>query len=271
MSKELSFRSNKFSQPNNMVNAYLTNEYETSPIAITYTADGTAANVALTATLPANNVLSYLRVTITDANGIEAVGQFDVADIAGGANVVTSTLDKNTDWLVQIVWAEPKASQDEPAFGSIEFLLQGAKADATGTFDTTNVAGTLEVFYEVYEDAVKIVSKTTIADAGTIALGAAVGQNKAVVIRLYFSNTATGNNPLRILSIVDNGAKATINTEFANKPFLPAEVAPETQSVAYQDVDIDTSTTGSVASVITITSDDPANATYVVNVSGTVV
>jgi hypothetical protein len=271
MSKELSFRSNKFAQPNNMVNAYLTNEYETSPITFAYTVDGTAANVVLAATLPANNVLSYLRVTITDANGIEAVGQFDVANIAAGANVVTSALNKGADWLVQIVWAEPKASQDEPAFGSIEFLAEGAKPGASGTFNTTNVAGTLEVFYEVYEDGVKIVPKTTIADAGTIALGASVGQNKVVVIRLYFSNTATGNNPLRILSIVDDAAKATINTEFANKPFLPAEVAPETQSVAYQDVDIDTTALGSLASVITITSDDPANASYVVNVSGTVV
>ena len=271
MSNELSFRSNKFSQENNMARAFVTNEYATTPIAFTYTVDATASNVALTAVLPANNKLAYLRMTITDANGVEAVGQFDVANIAGGANVVTSALDANTDWLIQVVWAEPKASQDEPAFGSIPFQLKGAKPNATNSFDTTNEAGTLEVFYEVYVGGVKTVSKTTIADAGTIALGAAVAQDSVVLIRLYFSNTATGNNPLRVLSIVDDAAKATINTKFAKQPFLPALVAPETQSVAYQDVDIDTSALGSLASVITITSDDPNNPSYVVNVSGTVV
>jgi len=271
MSKELSFRSNKFSQPNNMAQAYVTNEYETAPIAVTYTVDGTAANVALTATLPANNVLAYLRMTITDENGIQAVGQFDVANIAGGATVVTSALDKDTDWLIQLHWAEPKASQDEPEFGSIEFLLKGAKPAATDTFNTTKVAGTLAMFYEVYVAGVKTVSKTSIADAGTIALGAAVAQDSVVLIRLYFSNTATGANPLRVLSIIDNAALATINTSFAGRPFLPMEIAPETQSIAYQDVDMDTSALGSLASVVTITSNDPSNATYVVNISGTVI
>ena len=272
MSQEnLSFDSNKFSQPNNMMKARVEKHYATLPIAVTYTMNAGATSMALTATLPADNTLAFLRMTVTDANGVEAAAQFDVTNIAGGAAVNTTNLDAATDWLCQLHWAEPKASQDDPEFDSIEFTLEGAKGSVTDVFNTTNIAGTLSLATEGIVAGAVTVAKATTADAGTIALGN-VAQNAACEVKIYFSNTATGNNPLQVLTIADNGADATISTAFGDQPFLPASIAPDTESVSYQVVNIDTSNLGGIAaSSVTVVSDDTANPSYTVSITATIV
>lgn len=269
--KDIAFRSNPFSQPNNMLNAYIDNEYATVPVEVTYTVNAGATSIALTSSLPADNTLSYLRMTVTDGAGVEAVGSYDVGNIAGGATVDTSLLDANTDWLCQIHWAEPKASQDEPKFDSIEFVLSGAKGNATDSFDTTQAIGTARVFAELIVNGTVTIASTLVANGGTFAAGN-ITQNDTAIIRMYFRNTKPTKSVLRILSYTDNAAAVTASTTFGSKPFLPLLVASSETSVAYLDAAIDTTVLGAIAaSSVTVDTNDVANLAYVVNVTATIV
>ena len=269
--QDLSFRSNPFSQPNTVANAYIDKSYVTVPVAVTYTNNAGATSMALTATLPANNTLSYLRMTVTDGKGAEAVGQFDVANIAGGAAVNTTALDANTDWLCQLAWAEPTTAQESPKFDSIDFTLTGAKGSATNTYNTTQVAGTLALYAEVLVNGVVTVAKALVADAGTLAAGN-IAQGATAIVKVYYANTATGNNPLKVLLAADNGADVAVNSAFGYAPYYPALVAPEGESVAAQFATIETAVFGAIlASTITVTSNDPANPSYVITITATIV
>lgn len=269
--KDLVYRSNPNSQPNNMAVAYISKSYKPVPVAVTYTVNAGATSIALTATLPANNTVAFLRMTVTDAKGNEAVGQFDAANIAGGATVDVSGLDKTTDWLCQLAWAEPTISQESPKFDSIEFVLEGAKGSVAATLSTAELTGTMSADTEAVVAGVVTVAKATTADTGTLAFGN-VAQNAVAYALIYFNNTATGQKPLRVLSVVDNGAAMTVSTSFSDSPYLPLAVAAGEESVSTLKVALDTTVLGAIAaSSITITTNDSANPVYVINFTATIV
>lgn len=270
--KDLVFQSNPNAEaPNNMLVPYISKSYKTLAVQLTYTINAGATSIALTASAPANNTLSYYRITVTDGNGVEAVGAFDVTNIAGGATVNTTNLDKDTDWRMQIVWAEPTNSQESPKFDSVERTLTGAKGSATDSFTTAETAGTLQIAVALVVNGVVTVAKANVADTGTAAFGN-VAQNADAYAIVYFSNTATGQKPLKVLSIVDNGAAMTAATAFADRPYLPLAIGAADESASTLKVALDTTVLGAIAaSSITIASNDPANASYVVNFSATIV
>lgn len=269
--KDLVFRSNPNSQPNNMAVAYISKSYKPVPVAVTYTVNAGATSIALTATLPADNTVAFLRMTVTDAKGTEAVGEFDPANIAGGGTVNTTALDKNTDWFIQLAWAEPTISQESPKFDSIEFTLEGAKGNATDTLDTAELTGTMSAKTEAIVAGVVTVAKATTADTGTLAFGN-VAQNADAYALIYFNNIATGQKPLKVLSVVDNGAAMTVATNFSDSPYYPLAVATGEESVSTLKVALDTSALGAIAaSSITITTNDSSNPVYVINFTATIV
>lgn len=268
---DFTFPTNPLANGDNMFNVFLPNPYATVPVAGTLVTNAGATTATLTASLPANNTLGVFRVTITDGKGVEAVGTLDTAAIATPVVISTATLDATTDWSVAFYWEEPTTSQDDPKFGFTSYKMEGAKDSVTYTYTTDEVEGTLAVNVALVVNGVVTVAKALVADTGTAAFGVAVPQNSVAYALVYFENTATGQKPLRVLSVQDNAAAMTVATAFNQTIPYPLVVATGEESPTPLRVNLDTSALGAIAASSININNNTTNALYVVNFTATIV
>lgn len=266
--KKLTYQSNPYANEPNAAIPFIGKNPEVLPINGTYTVNAGATSVALTDATVANNTLRYYRVTVRDAKANEAVGQFNVSNISAGATVDVSGLDKNTDWTFFVEWAEA-TSQNEPVKQEHSTqVVTAAKGNAVVTFDWRRLGGTLAVYAELSVDGVVTVANALVADGGTAAFGN-VAQNADAQAKIIFKNT--GSTPLKVLSIVKTSGAGTVSSDFGKTVGLPLTIATG-DTAEYQIANITTSSLGAITPlVVTIGSNDPSNASYVLNFSATIV
>jgi len=268
---ELVYPTNPQANGDNMFTVYLPNPYATVPVSGTLVTNAGATTATLTASLPADNTLGVFRVTITDGKGIEAVGSLNVASVATPVVISTALLDAATDWTVAFYWEEPTISADDPKFGAFNYKMEGAKGSITYTYSTVETAGTLQLAGELVVNGVVTVAKANVADTGTLAFGVAVPQNSTAYALIYFSNTQTGQKPLRILSATDNGAAMTLATAFNQTIPFPLAIATGEESPTTMRVNLDTTVLGAIAASSITVNNNTTNVAYVVNFTATIV
>jgi len=267
--QDLVYRSNPLSTPQSTVNAYVENVYATAAVALTATVNAGATSIAWTASAPANNIFSYLRMVVTDGKGVEATAAFDVTDIAGGATMSTSLLDKNTDWTVQMFWAEGGTAFDPIKMYSANDVIVGAKGSVVRTYSTVKAIGTLEVYAELWKGTSVAVANAVVADAATAAFGN-VTENTVAFAIVTFKNTGTA--PLRITAIPPVTGDGSLATAFGDVPLLPLVIAGGETSAAYVKVNMDTSVgAGAITPIALTITNNTTNVSYVVNFSATLV
>lgn len=264
---QLGYQNNPYAEGTGAL-SYINDSPEVLPVNLTATVNAGATSVALTDATVANNTLAYYRVTIYDQSGNSAVGEFAISNIAGGGTVNTTALNKNDKWGVIAEWAEPTTSLEARKERAIRQDLEGTKGSAVLTFDLRQLGGTLQVWAELSVNGTVTVANAVVSDTGTAAFGN-VAQNATAKAKITFKNT--GTNPLRILSIVKSAGDGALSTAFADTPSLPAVIAAG-ETAELQMASITTSATGAITPLqITINSNDPSNAVYVVNFSATIV
>lgn len=224
-----------------------------------WTADGTASKITFVESGIGANEVRYYNIRINDQSGNFSTGAFNVTTMAN-IDVTTSNLNKADDWTVIVEAGLNGVGNECDCTAQGEFQIVGAKPNATGTINFVQTDGTLSVSVQADEAGVEIFAKAVVADGGSAALGN-VGQDKEVLVNFYFADTA--GKPLTIQAIA---------TAFAvsNKIFLQAIIAPNGEIAGYQ-ISLDTSALGAISDTVTITSTDPANPSYVVTVTATVV
>jgi hypothetical protein len=267
--QNLRYRSNPLSTPQSTVNAYVENVYETAAVALTATVNAGATSIAWTASAPANNVFSYLRAVVTDGEGNEATMAFNVANIAGGATMNTTALNANTDWTVQIFWAEGGTAFDPIEMDSANDLIVGAKGDVVRTYSTVKAIGTLQVWAELWKGTSVAVANAVVADTGTAAFGN-VTENTVAYAIVTFKNT--GTSPLRITAIPPVTGEGSLSAAFGDTPSLPLIIAGGETSAAYVKVNVDTTVgAGAITPIVLTITNNTTNVSYVVNFSATLV
>lgn len=220
--------------------------------------DGTGANTTFTENQIGANEVRYYNVRINDQSGNFAAGSFDVATMAALV-VDTSGLNLNDNWTVIVEAGLPGAGDECDCTAQGELQIVGTKPNAAANINFVQSAGTLSLQVQATNNGVEIFAKATVADAGTAALGA-ISVGDTTLVNVYFLETAGA--PLTIQNI------ATAMTE-ESKIYLQAIIAPNGEIAGYQ-VSVDTSAPAAISETITVTSNDPANPSYVITITATV-
>ena len=197
----------------------------------------------------------YFKVMVSDQSGKTAVqvGTGTVASVV--VDTLSAGLNVNDQWLVQVsasVTLNPELDGDNQR--DLQFVIESPSADPTIVINTvTEGAQVLQI--------TQANGSTAVADGGSYALGAFTAGGTTEAFSIGLKNT--GDTVLRITSATPAGDVASIALGAYDKVILPGKVFIISGTVDASGA------AGAYSGTVTVVSDDPSNASYVITVSYT--
>jgi hypothetical protein len=216
-------------------------------------AGGGAALTLTNASPTSGYTLRFMSVTVSDGEGnfVTNVGTGTVAAVV----VNTSTLDANSDWNVIVKLEE----QNNPAIDcgcatDYLFYVQNPASNPTVAIDTTTIGAQVLAITEA--DGV-----TVVADGGAYAIGAFAAGGTTEPFTIGLKNT--GKHVLKITSATPAGDVLSITLGTYDKVVYPGQVILISGTVDASGI------AGPYTGTVTVVSDDPTNASYVIDIDYT--
>ena len=197
----------------------------------------------------------YFKIMISDQSGNTATS----VGVGVGAVIVVDTLsaglDVNDAWLVQLsasITLHPEVDGDNQR--DMQFTIASPSTDPTIAINTLTEGAQLLTI-------TKADGTTAVADGGSYALGAFTAGGTTEAFSIGLKNA--GDTVLRITSATPAGDVLSIALGAYDKVILPTKVF-----IISGTVDA-SGGAGAYSGTVTVVSDDPSNASYVITVSYT--
>ena len=151
--------------------------------------------------------LRYFKILVSDQHGNSQGGAVDINAVTTLINIVTSTLNANDAWLVQVFIAHNALLTDNNCESCYETIINDIPSNPTATLATAETVGALAV----------TVDGTAVADGGVHALAAATVGDVIVADLVISQATANAINTITAVTVVTDGT-------FNSAGYLPTQI-----------------------------------------------